>query len=74
LELDEIQKKRTGDAQLVFVLLLSLARQIAQSNLVWTAAAIKRLSSESLNTGQDGHPSLYSNGETFFESQETQIN
>ena len=39
LELDEIQK-RTGDAQLVFVLLLSLARQsrdIAQSNVVRTA-------------------------------------
>jgi hypothetical protein len=39
LELDEIQK-RTGDAQIVFVLLLSLARQssdIAQSNVVRTA-------------------------------------
>jgi flagellar hook-length control protein FliK len=39
LELDEIQK-RTGDAQLVFVLLLSLARQgrnIAQSNVVRAA-------------------------------------
>ena len=36
LEVDEIQK-RTGDAQIVFVLLLSLARQsrdIAQSNVV----------------------------------------
>jgi fusaric acid resistance family protein len=39
LELDEIQK-RTGDAQIVFVLLLSLARQsrdIAQSNVVRAA-------------------------------------
>ena len=39
LDLDEIQK-RTADGQLVFVLLLSLARQsrdIAQSNVVRTA-------------------------------------
>ena len=39
LDMDEIQK-RTGDGQLVFVLLLSLARQsrdIAQSNVVRTA-------------------------------------
>ena len=140
LELDEIQK-RTGDAQIVFVLLLSLARQsrdIAQSNVVRTAevaldsviatalealalraaggseapvpaledtlnafertlagtdaldkeasahfaerlalyhalvAAINRLSSEFLNTGQDR--SLASNGKIFFESRETQIN
>jgi multidrug resistance protein MdtO len=140
LELDEIQK-RTGDAQIVFVLLLSLARQsrdIAQSNVVRTAevaldsviatalealalraaggseapvpaledtlnafertlagtdaldkeasahfaerlalyhalvAAINRLSSEFLNTGQDR--SLPSNGKIFFESRETQIN
>ena len=140
LELDEIQK-RTGDAQIVFVLLLSLARQsrdIAQSSVVRTAevaldsviatalealskraaggceppvsgledalnafersmtgtdeldkeaashlagrlalyrplvAAIKRLSSESLNTRQVGHRSL--SGEIFFESRETRIN
>ena len=136
LQVDEIQK-HTGDAQIIFVLLLSLARQgrdVTQPNVVRTAAveldsviatalealatraaggsepavpeledtlnafersmtgtdaldkeaaahfagrlalyrtlvaAIKRLSSESLNTGQDGHRSLASNGETFGES------
>ena len=36
--------------------------------------AIERLSSESLNTGQDGHRSLSSNGEMFFEGPETRIN
>ena len=37
-------------------------------------AAIKRLSSESLNTGQDGHWSLSSNGEMFFERREIRTN
>ena len=37
-------------------------------------AAINRLSSEFLNTGQDRYRSLASNGEMFFESRETRIN
>jgi hypothetical protein len=138
----EIQKL-TGDIQIIFILLLSLARQgrdIAQSNVVRTSAveldsviatalealatrvgsgsespvpgledtlntfarsmtgtdaldkeavahfagrlalyctlvaAIKRLSSESLNTGQDGHWSLSANGERFFERRESRTN
>ncbi len=140
-KLSEIQKL-TGDAQIIFILLLSLARQgqdVTQPNVVRTAAveldgviatalealatraaggsapavpeledtlnafertmtatdaldkeaaahfagrlalyrtlvaAIKRLSSESLNTGQDGHRSLSSNGETFFESRGNRV-
>ncbi len=140
LKVSEIQKL-TGDAQIIFILLLSLARQshdIAQSNVIRTAAveldnviattlealairaagsseapvpaledtlnvfersmtstdaldkeaaahfagrlaiyrtliaAIKRLSSESLKTAQDGHRSLSSNGEMFFESRKTE--
>ena len=140
LDVDEIQK-RIGDGQLVFVLLLSLARQsrdtprlpdamraaaVNVDNAVATAlealanhvsggsepavlelegplnafertvagmvaldkevashvaarlalyralsAAIKRLSSEFLNTEQDQHRGLSSNGEIFFESQKT---
>jgi len=139
LDVDEIQK-RIGDGQLVFVLLLSLARQghdVTQPNVVRTtaveldsviaaalealatrasggsepmipelektlnafersmtgtdaldkevashvaarlalyralSAAIKRLSSEFLNTGQNQHRGLSSNGEIFFESQKT---
>ena len=140
LDVDEIQK-RIGDGQLVFVLLLSLARQSRDTprlpdamraaavnidNAVATAlealanhvsggsepavlelegplnafertvagtvaldnegdahfrgrlalyrtlvAAIKRLSSEFLNTEQDQHRGLSSNGEIFFESQKT---
>jgi len=139
LDVDEIQK-RIGDGQLVFVLLLSLARQghdVTQPNVVRTtaveldsviaaalealatrasggsepmipelektlnafersmtgtdaldkevashvaarlalyralSAAIKRLSSEFLNTEQDQHRGLSSNGEIFFESQKT---
>jgi hypothetical protein len=138
-KLSEIQKL-TGDAQIIFVLLLSLARQgrdVTQPNVVRTAAieldgvvatalvalsaraaggsapavpelednldafepsitgadaldkeaaahfagrlalyrtlvaAIKRLSSEFLNIEQDGHRSLSSNGEIFFESPKT---
>jgi uncharacterized membrane protein YccC len=134
-KLSEIQKL-TGDAQIIFILLLSLARQrrdVTHPNVVQAAAveldkamatalealatraaggtepavpeledtlnafersmtatdaldkeaaahfggrlalyrtlvaAIKRLSSEFLNTWQDGHRSLSSNGETFFE-------
>ncbi len=37
-------------------------------------AAIERLSSESLNTEQDGHRSLSSNREMFLESRETRAN
>jgi len=140
LDVDEIQK-RIGDGQLVFVLLLSLARQsrdtprlpdamraaaVNVDNAVATAlealanhvsggsepavlelegplnafertvagtvaldnegdahfrgrlalyralsAAIERLSSEFLNTEQDQHRGLSSNGEIFFESQKT---
>ena len=140
LDVDEIQK-RIGDGQLVFVLLLSLARQSRDTprlpdamraaavnidNAVATAlealanhvsggsepavlelegplnafertvagtvaldnegdahfrgrlalyralsAAIERLSSEFLNTEQDQHRGLSSNGEIFFESQKT---
>ena len=139
MDVDEIQK-RIGDGQLVFVLLLSLARQghdVTQPNMVRTtaveldsviaaalealatrasggsepmipelektlnafersmtgtdaldkevashvaarlalyralSAAIKRLSSEFLNTGQNQHRGLSSNGEIFFESQKT---
>ena len=140
LDVDEIQK-RIGDGQLVFVLLLSLARQsrdtprlpdamraaaVNVDNAVATAlealanhvsggsepavlelegplnafertvagtvaldnegdahfrgrlalyralsAAIERLSSEFLNTEQDQHRGLFSNGEIFFESQKT---
>ena len=139
LDLDALQK-HTGDAQIIFVLLLSLARQghdVTQPNVVRTtaveldsviaaalealatrasggsepmipelektlnafersmtgtdaldnegeahfrgrlalyralSAAIKRLSSEFLNTEQDQHRGLSSNGEIFFESQKT---
>jgi uncharacterized membrane protein YccC len=128
-------QKLTGNAQIVFILLLSLARQkhdLAHSDVVRAAAveldnamatalqslatrvagnsqstvpnlenmldafersvaaapnlteyvtlyralvaAIERLSLESLHTGQDGHRSLSSNEEMFFEKRETQIN
>lgn len=142
LDLDAFQQ-HAGDAQIIFILLLSLARQgrdIAQSNGIRTAAvaldsviataletlatcaaggsespvlglentlytfehsivgveavdeqtaahvagrlilyrplvaAIERLASASLLTGQDGHGSLFSKEKMCFESRETQIN